>query len=190
MIDDLACRRGGRLIFARLSLTLAPGEVCHVIGPNGVGKSSLLRLVAGLMRPYAGRVRCAGAVGLVDERCALDLDKPLAAALAFWARLDGVSAQAADAATEALGLDGLLDVPVRYLSSGQRQRAAMARLVGQHAAVWLLDEPLNALDSAGAALVAAMVERHCAGGGIALVASHQPFAMAGMRRLALADYAT
>jgi heme exporter protein A len=78
---------------------------------------------------------------------------------------------------------------VRYLSTGQRKRAALARLIGQGAAVWLLDEPLNGLDLGAAALVEALVAEHCANGGLCVVASHQPFAAPGMRQLALADFA-
>jgi heme exporter protein A len=85
-------------------------------------------------------------------------------------------------------LDDLLDVPVQYLSTGQRKRGALARLLGQHAAIWLLDEPLNGLDSDAARACEGLVAEHCARGGIALVASHQPFALAGMKALAIADY--
>lgn len=181
---DLACRRGDRLLFSRLSLVLGPGEALQVTGPNGVGKSSLLRLLAGLMRAYAGTVEVTGGIGLVDERPALDPHLPLGTALAFWQRIDG----AADAQLARLGLSDLLDVPVRYLSTGQKKRAALARLLGQAVPVWLLDEPLNGLDRDAVALVEALVAEHCAGGGICLVASHQPFSLSGMGQLAIADF--
>lgn len=183
--QDLACRRGDRVLFRGLSFALAPGEALQVSGANGVGKSSLLRLAAGLARPFAGRIAHEGAVGLVDERPALDPELPLARALAFWNRLDGSSSSS----LEALGLAHLLDVPVRYLSTGQRKRAAMARLLGQGAAIWLLDEPLNGLDMEAARLIADLTAAHCATGGIALIASHQAFALPHMTQLALADYA-
>lgn len=182
---DLACRRGDRLLFRGLSFALSAGDALQVVGANGVGKSSLLRLMAGLARPFAGRVEREGAIGLVDERPALDPELPLARALAFWGRIDGRS----PCPLEALGLGGLLDVPVRYLSTGQRKRAAMARLLGQEAAVWLLDEPLNGLDVQAVRVVEELTASHCAAGGIALIASHQPFALTGMATLALQDHA-
>lgn len=180
---DLACRRGERLLFARLSLELASGQACQVVGPNGMGKSSLIRLLAGLMRPFAGTVERTGTLALIDERPALDEHQPLGMALAFWGALDGGTAP-----LERLGLAKLLDVPVRYLSTGQRKRAALARLIGQGADLWLLDEPLNGLDTHGVALVEALVAEHCASGGMAVVASHQPFTLAGLKRLDLAEY--
>ena len=182
---DLACRRGDRVLFRGLSLTLESGEACHVTGPNGVGKSSLLRIVAGLLPAYAGSVAVQGPIGLIDERPALDPQLPLGKALAFWARLDG----SVEDATGALGLTDLLDVPVRYLSTGQRKRAALARLVGQQASVWLLDEPLNGLDSQAVAQVERMAAAHCSAGGICLIASHQPITLPGLRQVALAAFA-
>lgn len=170
---DLACRRGDRVLFAGLSLALEAGEALHVSGPNGIGKSSLIRILAGLLPAFAGTLEREGAAALLDERPALDPALPLGQALRFWERLDG---HAADLAT--LGLADLTDVPVRYLSTGQKKRAAMARLLGQQAPVWLLDEPLNGLDTFAVALVERLVAEHCGGGGICVVASHQPFALA------------
>lgn len=181
---ELACRRGERLLFRGLALDLGPGDALQVSGPNGTGKSSLLRILAGLLRPFAGRLKRAGAVGLLDERPALDEHQPLARALAFWSRLDG-----GFAALDRLGLDELTDVPVRYLSTGQRKRAAIARLLGQQPPIWLLDEPLNGLDTSAIATVEALVADHCASGGIAVIASHQSFALAGMATLDILDYA-
>ncbi len=185
----LACRRGDRLLFSGLSLALRPGEALRVAGANGIGKSSLIRILAGLAAPYAGTVEREGAIGLIDERLALDPALPLGQALAFWARLDGVEEDALSANLAALGLDELTDVPVRYLSTGQKKRAGLARLLGQRAAIWLLDEPLNGLDTAACAVVEALAAQHCAGGGICLIASHQPFALAGMAVLDLAEFA-
>jgi heme exporter protein A len=182
---DLACRRGDRVLFAGLALALAPGEARHVQGANGVGKSSLLRILAGLMPAFAGSITREGAVGLIDERPALDPHLPLGKALAFWRRFDG----AADGPLARLGLTDLLDVPVRYLSTGQKKRAALARLIGQAAPIWLLDEPLNGLDSDAVLLAQTIAAEHCADGGICLIASHQAFALPGMTRLTLADFA-
>lgn len=166
---DLACRRGERLLFRGLTLALGPGEALHVTGANGVGKSSLIRILAGLLRPFAGALERVGAVGLVDERHALDPQVELGTALAFWGSLDG-----GDSPVERLGLAALLDVPVHYLSTGQQKRAALAPLLGQRAPIWLLDEPLNGLDSGGVALVEGLIAEHVAGGGLAVIASHQP----------------
>ena len=182
---ELACRRGERVLFRGLALALGPGEAVQITGANGIGKSSLLRILAGLLPAFAGTVDCAGTIGLIDERPALDPHLPLGRALGFWQRLDGP----ADNELARLGLVGLEVVPVRYLSTGQKKRAALARLIGQRAAVWLLDEPLNGLDRAAAALTQQLAAEHLAAGGICVIASHQPFALAGMQQLALEDHA-
>lgn len=184
---DLACRRGDRLLFRGLSLESGPGDALHVAGANGIGKSSLMRILAGLLRPLAGSVERVGAIGLVDERLALDETLPLGKALDFWERVDG--SRDAGRALDALQLGRLLDVPVRYLSTGQRKRAALARLLNRNCAVWLLDEPLNGLDRQAQAVFETLVAQHCAAGGIAVVASHQDFALTSPQRIDLAEFA-
>jgi heme exporter protein A len=164
--EDVALRRGGRLLFDGLDLELAPGEALHVAGPNGSGKSSLIRLAAGLLRQDRGRVDRAS-LALADDALALDRELPLRRALAFWNR--GVAA-----AIDALGIADLADVPVRLLSSGQAKRAALARVAASGAPLWLLDEPLNALDDDGAARFANLVAAHLGSGGAVVAASHQP----------------
>lgn len=185
--DNLACRRGERLLFRRLSFRLAAGAACHVTGANGAGKTTLIRALAGLTTPYAGSVTREGALALLDERTGLDPDLPLGRALAFWFALDG--AHEPDGIMAALRLIELAEVPVRYLSTGQKKRAALARMVSQRAPVWLLDEPLSGLDTASQALVSALVREHCADGGIALIASHQPLDVPGMTSFAIEDFA-
>lgn len=181
---DLTCRRGDRLLFGGLALRLAAGEALHLVGPNGIGKTSLLRMLAGFIAPFgAGSIQWQGAIGYIDGRPSLDEHQPLAKALAFWGAVDG-----GEGPLVRLGLAGLLDVPVRYLSTGQRKRAAFARLIGQGADNWLLDEPLNGLDSQGAALVEDLIAEHRARGGVAVVASHQPIAMPGAQVLDLRDF--
>jgi heme exporter protein A len=133
----------------------------------------------------AGTIAWEGTIALADERPALDPALPLGKALDFWRSIDG----ARDLPLARLGLDGLLDVPVRYLSTGQKKRAALARLIGQNAQNWLLDEPLNGLDVAGVALIEELVAQHCAQGGSAIVTSHQPIRLPGDKRLDIADYA-
>ncbi|MDE2435444.1 MAG: heme ABC exporter ATP-binding protein CcmA [Sphingomonadales bacterium] len=183
--NDLACRRGDRLLFRGLSLRLHGGEALRLVGSNGIGKSSLIRILAGLMPAYAGSVERDGAVALLDERPALDPHLPLGKALGFWQRIDGPE----DNQAARLGLAELIDVPVRYLSTGQKKRAALARMIGQRAPVWLLDEPLNGLDARGVALVEELAAEHCRGGGICVIASHQSFAMTGLERLELHSFA-
>jgi len=186
-IENLACRRGERLLFRRLSLRLEAGAACHVTGANGAGKTTLIRALAGLTTPYAGTVTREGALALLDERTGLDPDLPLGRALAFWFGMDG--AGDAGGIMARLRLDALAEVPVRYLSTGQRKRAALARVLGQSAPVWLLDEPLSGLDTASQGLVSELVREHCAGGGIALIASHQPLDVPGMTSFAIEDFA-
>lgn len=161
---DVACRRGGRLLFEGLDLALGPGEALQVGGPNGSGKSSLIRLAAGLLRPDTGLVEAAS-LTLADDNLALDPELPLRRALAFWGGAVGRS-------LEELGLAQLRDVPVRLLSSGQRKRATLARVAASGAPLWLLDEPLNGLDAAGAGLFDALLQRHRAAGGAVVAASH------------------
>ena len=184
---DLACRRGDRLLFRGLSLACAPGESVHVAGANGIGKSSLIRILAGLLRPFAGTIESEGAMGLVDERLALDANLPLRGALAFWERIDG--AHDAGRAEDVLQLEPLMDVPVRFLSTGQKKRAALARLLNAAPPIWLLDEPLNGLDAQAQTVIEALIARHCEGGGIALVASHQPIALPSAQVIDLAEFA-
>ncbi|MBO9580371.1 MAG: heme ABC exporter ATP-binding protein CcmA [Sphingobium sp.] len=173
-IKGLACRRGGRLLFAGLDLDLAAGQSALIAGPNGIGKSSLLRIVAGLLSPIAGTVEGDGTIALTDEAAALDREKTLRAALGFWAKLDGVGLDRVDAALADLGIGHLADIPVRILSTGQRKRAALARTIASGANIWLLDEPANGLDVASAQALAQAVEHHRARGGIILAASHMP----------------
>ncbi len=185
---DLACRRGERLLFTGLSLDVAGGQALQVAGPNGMGKSSLIRILAGLLRPFAGTVAREGTIALIDERPALDGHLPLGKALGFWSGIDGGGFLARESVVDRLGLAELLDVPVRYLSTGQRKRAALARILGQQAPVWLLDEPLNGLDREAVGICEVLVADHCAAGGLAIIASHQDFAHAGMQRLELAEF--
>ena len=184
---DLACRRGDRLLFRKLSFELHEYEALHITGANGVGKTTLIRALAGLTSPFSGTVSSDGDIGLLDERPALDPDLPLGKALGFWQRVDACSDPSG--ALRVLGLEPLLEVPVRYLSTGQRKRAAFATLLNRKVPIWLLDEPLSGLDTAAIKQITALIAQHIAGGGIALIASHQPLEIEGLRSLELGDYA-
>ncbi|UAB79147.1 heme ABC exporter ATP-binding protein CcmA [Erythrobacter sp. SCSIO 43205] len=184
---SLACRRGDRLLFRKLSFELGTGEALHITGANGTGKTTLMRALAGLTTPYAGTVERVGELGLLDERPALDLDQPLGNALAFWAGIDGCAD--ASQALGALGLASLLEVPVRYLSTGQKKRAGLAALISRNVPIWLLDEPLSGLDTGAIETVTRLIDTHVKGGGLALIASHQRLDIEGLRNLELGDYA-
>lgn len=186
-LTRVACARGGRLLFAGVSLDLAPGEAAIVTGPNGIGKSSLLRVVAGLLAPFDGTVVRSAPVALMTDDLALDAERTLADALTFWARLDrdATARERVAAALATVGLSHIAGVPVRLLSTGQRRRAALARVLASEAALWLLDEPGNGLDSLGLAMLEQVIARHRAGGGAVVLTTHQPLSVPGARTLAL-----
>ena len=164
--EGVALRRGGRLLFEDLGFNLSAGEALQVAGPNGTGKSSLIRLAAGLLRQERGQVD-RERLALADDALALDRELPLGRALHFWSA-------SVDDAVSALGIEHLVAVPVRFLSSGQQKRASLARVAASGAPLWLLDEPLNALDADGTRRLGILVEKHLSGGGAVLAASHQP----------------
>ncbi|MEQ1689289.1 MAG: heme ABC exporter ATP-binding protein CcmA [Sphingopyxis sp.] len=184
--QGLACQRGARMLWRGLDLALCGGEAVHIIGANGIGKSSLLRTLAGLLPLAAGSVECAGGVALLDENPALDRDRTLGHALGFWAAIDGQSSVCD--ALETVGMAALADVPVRFFSTGQRKRAALARLLVQGAPIWLLDEPSNGLDRDGVAMLETLVSQHRALGGGALIASHHALALADLATINLTDF--
>ncbi len=192
---DLACERGGRRLFAALSFALAAGEALVLEGPNGSGKSSLLRLLAGLLRPLAGRVLWRGldtreepgpwrrALVFLGHRDAVKPALTVAANLRFWHAFEGGGS--VGEALEALGLAPLAALPAALLSAGQRRRLALARLALRPGGCWLLDEPGAGLDAPSSALLAALIERHLALGGVVAMAGRQAPAPAGAARLAL-----
>ena len=180
-LDQVTGRRGGRTLFEDLSLRLGPGEAALVTGPNGAGKSTLIRIAAGLLRPAAGNVD-RSAASLADEHHALDERRTLGGALAFWAGLDG---RPGAPGIEAMGLERLVEVPVRMLSTGQRKRAALARVIAGGAPLWLLDEPANGLDADGQVRLAEAMASHRREGGAILAATHQPLGLDGAHSVTL-----
>jgi heme exporter protein A len=184
---ELVVARGGRVLVEGLSFAVGAGGALAVTGPNGAGKSSLLRVLAGLGRATAGVVERPARVAWLGEQAALDGERTLGEALAFWARLDALpnSRGRVAAALDELALAELADVPVRLLSTGQRRRAAFARVVASGAEGWLLDEPASGLDAAAVTRLEAAVARHRAGGGVVAVATHQPLALPGAAGVAL-----
>lgn len=184
-LDGVACIRGDRLLFEGLSLTLARGEALWLRGPNGAGKSSLIRLAAGLLRPAAGTVERHERIALIDEATALDAELPLRRTLDVWARIDGIDGPMVARAMEAMALAPLAEVPVAMLSTGQRKRAAMARVIASAAPIWLLDEPANGMDDAARARLVAAIAAHRANGGAVLLASHFALGIEGMAELDL-----
>jgi heme exporter protein A len=183
--SGVRCVRGGRTLFDGFDLSLNAGAAARVTGPNGVGKSSLLRLAAGLLEQSAGSIQRGGGIALANDALALDTHLPLAAALGYWARLDGKGDDAVRRALVAVGMAHLATVPVRILSTGQRKRATLARVIASGAGIWLLDEPTNGLDDDGQLLLEAAMADHRAAGGIVLAASHQSLGLPGATRLEL-----
>ncbi|NJM50474.1 MAG: heme ABC exporter ATP-binding protein CcmA [Sphingomonadales bacterium] len=172
-LDNVAVIRGNRIILQGFSLTAGAGDIIWIRGANGSGKSTLLRTIAGLLPHASGHMQMKGNIALSDENLGLDSNLPLEKALAFWANMDGANADSRYNALTAMDLTALSDVPVRFLSSGQRRRASLARVIASGAGLWLLDEPYNGLDSANCARLDNALLRHAASGGIALVAAHQ-----------------
>lgn len=183
--ETVACLRGGRLLFEELSFSLEPGDAAMVTGPNGIGKSSLLRLAAGLLAPSAGSIRREGRLSLADENAALDRHLALARAVGFWVELDGGEDCDTVRGLAAMDLLHLSEVPVRMLSTGQRKRATLARVIAGNAPVWLLDEPANGLDGASLVRLEAAMAAHRAAGGIVLAASHLPLGLSDAQTIAL-----
>ena len=173
---NVSCARGGRVLFKGLSFAIAPGGAALVTGPNGIGKSSLIRIAAGLLKPVTGDVDGSESRALMAEASALDSDRRLGDALSFWARLDDAPDPHGRVlrAIEATELSRLAGVPIRLLSTGQRRRAALARVVASDAPTWLLDEPANGLDDASVRTLEMLIARHRAAGGAVLIATHLP----------------
>lgn len=187
-VEKLACTRGERMLFEQLSFRVSAGQALAVEGPNGAGKTSLLRILAGFLSQAGGRILLKTAqtesddteergkqVGWLGHHDGLKPQLTVREQFMFHASLyrgdadPGLLAQ--------VGLARQSDLPCRYLSAGQRRRLALARLLASKRPLWLLDEPFAALDTAGQALVAQLMARHCGQGGIIIAATHDPLGL-------------
>lgn len=183
---DLVCRRGGREVFSGLGFRVAGGEALQIVGRNGAGKSSLLRMIAGLVPVAGGRLQLSGgdAEFSIAEQChylghqdALKPAMSVAENLSFWAEYLGGSRESVGAALDQVELGPLRSLPAAYLSAGQRRRLSIARLLAVKRPVWLLDEPTSALDAASQARLTLIMRQHLRGGGMILAATHGPIGL-------------
>ena len=200
-VDRVHVWRGDRHVLKGVSLVLAARELLHVSGPNGTGKTTLLRVACGLLRPEQGLVAWQGrpiasaraeyqaALAYAPHEPALKADLTPLENLQFMVGLRRrVRAAELKAHLERVGLEECADLPVRALSAGQRRRAAMARVLASRASLWLMDEPFTNLDRAGCELLCGLLAQHVTTGGLALVVAHHDFSVGfgtRMRRLEL-----
>jgi heme exporter protein A len=193
----VTCVRGGRVVFAGLDFEAAAGEVLAVTGANGSGKTSLLRLIAGLLIPAEGAVALDGGEAeltlpeqahYLGHRDALKPALSVTENLSFWRDFLGGETHDAGPSLKAVGLDHAAHLPAAYLSAGQRRRLSLARLLTVRRPVWLLDEPTAALDVAGQELFAGLMREHLSRGGLIVAATHGPLGIE-TRELRIGDAA-
>src|ERR1700735_1934396 len=196
-VDKVHVWRGDRHVLKGVSLELERTQLMHVSGPNGTGKTTLLRVICGLLRPEQGKVSWRGRpisavrddyqanLAYASHEPALKGDLTALENLRFAVGLKRrVSPGELRASLEQTGVGACADLPARVLSAGQRRRVAMARVLAMNAPLWLLDEPFTNLDAAGTGLLMSLLQSHAQGGGSALVVAHQELAMGrDMRRL-------
>jgi heme exporter protein A len=189
----LGCVRSGRQVFSGVDFSVGSSEALLLLGRNGAGKSSLLRMIAGLLRVAAGRLALDGGdaeLSLPEQAHYLghqDAVKPSLTVLEnlnFWAEYLG-GARASAAALAPVGLDAIADLPAAFLSAGQRRRLSLARLAAARRPIWLLDEPTSALDAAAQVRLAELMREHLAGGGMIIAATHGPIGLDAARELRL-----
>jgi heme exporter protein A len=191
--SDLACRRGGRDVFAGVNFSVESGEGLTIRGRNGAGKSSLLRMVVGLVRVAGGRLDLAGGdteltIGeqahYLGHQDALKPSLSVGENLRFWSRFFGAAADVAQPLAM-VGLDALVDLPGAYLSAGQRRRLSIARLLAVKRPLWLLDEPTSTLDATAQEHLGGIMRAHLAEGGIIIAATHGALGLDGTKELLL-----
>lgn len=197
--SDLSCVRGDRSLFAGIDFAVEPGEWLHVRGANGSGKTSLLRLLAGLSQPAHGEIRWDGKrvkddpqafraeLLYLGHHAAVKEELTALENLQLASELDGDALPRAEAETalQRFGLKGREDLPVRFLSAGQKRRVLLARLVTRKAKLWVLDEPFTALDTRAVQLLGTLIGEHLGEGGMAVVTSHQAIPIGGGKGLDL-----
>lgn len=195
----LTCVRGDRQLFSNLNLALGAGEWIHVCGENGAGKTSLLRILAGLAQPSEGQVRWQerligdGEAGFranmlyFGHHAALKEDLSAMENLEFSSAMDGLQWDGVQSliALQRMGLRGRENLPVRVLSAGQKRRVMLSRLLTRPAVLWILDEPFTALDVSAVQLLSDLVGEHVAGGKMAVITSHQVMPIPGGRKVQL-----
>lgn len=189
-VKNLACVRNGRIVFKGIDFSLGQGEVLHVHGANGVGKSSLLRAVSGLLEPAEGEVHWLGRLSSADPIAfrrsigylghKLGLKDRLTVAENVKLLMEGGSSLQIDEALERLGVLKQKNHLCETLSAGQKQRVALARLLAKKSTLWLLDEPFTAVDSAGIDILDSLIVEHVKAGGMVLLTSHQLVKLTGV----------
>jgi heme exporter protein A len=194
-VEKVHVWRGDRHVLKGVSLAVCPGELMHVSGPNGTGKTTLLRVVSGLLRPENGSVAWQGrsiaasaaeyqsVLAYASHEPALKSDLTALENLRFTVGLKRrVTSAELRSSLERTGVAGCADLPARVLSAGQRRRVAMARVLAFRAALWLLDEPFTNLDASGSSLLSALLAEHVKDGGAALVVAHHDLNVAALTR--------
>ncbi|PBC05750.1 heme ABC exporter ATP-binding protein CcmA [Mesorhizobium sp. WSM3860] len=191
--ENLSGERGGETVFSGIGFALERGEALVVTGPNGAGKSTLLRVVAGLLPAAEGIVKVEGggdefpsvasASHYLGHLNAMKTALSVEENLGFWRAFQGEAGLSVGQALETVGLDGLGHLPFGYLSTGQRRRASIAKLLVSRRPVWLLDEPTAGLDKASEERFAGLMEGHCREGGIIVAATHLPLGLEGAKAL-------
>ncbi|MBR7650826.1 heme ABC exporter ATP-binding protein CcmA [Brucella oryzae] len=184
--ENLAGERGGETIFAGLYFALSEGEALVVTGPNGSGKSTLLRIICGLLQPEAGKVKLSDDGTVLPVRAAChylghqNAMKPALSVrenLSFWQKFNGAAQAEIDEALEAVDLPGVEHLPFGYLSTGQKRRVSIAKLLVSHRPLWIVDEPTAGLDKASEARFAEIMRGHMREGGMIVAATHIPLGL-------------
>ena len=195
--ENIAGERGGNELFSGISFQIGKSEGLILTGPNGAGKSTLLRILAGLLRPHEGTVRlvddsgepASDAMHLLTTQNAMKDALTVRENLGFWKSFlpdhDSGTGLSPDAALDQVKLSHVIDLPFGYLSTGQRRRAAIARLLVSHRPLWMVDEPTSGLDKASEVLFADMAKTHLAAGGLLVAATHLPLGLDGLQHLVI-----
>ncbi|RWK30896.1 heme ABC exporter ATP-binding protein CcmA [Mesorhizobium sp.] len=195
--ENLGGERGGEAVFSGLNFALGKGQALIVTGPNGAGKSTLLRVVAGLLPVAAGRLLIEGgaedfpsvasACHYLGHQNAMKMALSVAENLRFWRDFSGADFLSAEQALAMVGLDGIGHLPFGYLSTGQRRRAAIAKLLVSRRPLWLLDEPTAGLDKASEERFGGLMREHLDEGGIIMAATHLPLGLEGAQGLVMGE---